>query len=423
MPRSSSTSADSVDAQRIALVADQDSVPTADPRPQQRAESMSEMRRDPLTEARVIFAPERGERPEEFQEAEVPSSGSPDCPFCRGHEHCTPPSTLVLPDPDGQDEDAWSVRVVPNKYPAVSPSESAVPAWSASRDSLLSRGPATIGDAGGTADKGHHAHGLFQSRRMTGGHEVIVESPHHVTSLTDLNAEQATAVFTAYAERIRHWRSQASVRYATVFKNVGAAAGASLRHSHSQLIATDAVPPAVASTGSRCARHHAATGCCLQCDILRAELGDGRRIVAQSDRFVAYCPFASRLPYLLRIVPRIHSDQFEQSDPATLADLAQFSQRMILCMERLRRPAAYNYTIHTRPPGVADEDSFHWWMELFPRLTKMAGFEWASDCFINPVMPETAAAHLRKLVRRANPLRVQRYRDSSRPSRNDSPIS
>lgn len=356
------------------------------------ARTISELRRDPLTGVRVIFAPERGARPIDFHQTETTHLEPDGCPFCAGHEDKTPPASLVIRDEDADLDSPWRVRVVANKFPAVSPIQCG--GVSPSPGEAVSHG------------RSHRAthYDLFQSRALTGGHEVIIESPDHVSSLCALDADHVTDVFRAYADRIRYWQSVPGVEYVSVFKNVGAAAGASLLHSHSQLIATEIVPRHVSLIAQRAATHRANSGCCLQCDILRGELSDGRRIVAKSDHFVAYCPFAGRLPYLIRVVPQVHADRFETASDEVLADLAQLTHRLTGWLERVHQPIAYNYTLHTRPSSVGCDESFHWWMELFPRMSRSAGFEWASDCFINPLMPEAAAAHLRDFARQSDPL-------------------
>jgi UDPglucose--hexose-1-phosphate uridylyltransferase len=367
-------------------------VPAAAPVSTQR--SASELRRDPLTGMRVIFAPERGARPQDFRQTETTHWKADGCPFCAGHEEATPAASLVIADPDNPDPDAWRVRVVGNKFPAVTPIDPYEP---------FAPSPASPwrGASRRSEGKGYE---LFEARPLAGGHEVIIESPYHLSSLCQLDTDHITDLFRAYAARIRYWHTVLGIEYVSIFKNVGAAAGASLLHSHSQLIATETLPKQVQAIGDRVAQHWANTGCCLQCDILRGELSDGRRVIAKSDHFVAYCPFAGRVPYLIRVVPRVHADRFEEADDAVLADLAQLTHRLVGWLERIQQPSAYNYTLHTRPPSSTDDESFHWWMELFPRMTTFAGFEWASDCFINPLMPETAAAHFRELARRDDPL-------------------
>lgn len=377
-------------------------------------------RRDALTGHWVIFAPGRNERPSEIVETELPNEHGHNCPFCAGNEEHTPPATFSIRE-SATEYAQWTVRVVPNLFPAVlsaddlqrliqtggSPALSPVQMSqrSSSREDAIGY---STGSRGGTPinDDSHwndplafipsQSNHLFQSCDLYGGHEVIVETPQHVESLTALSPEHAGRVFEAYAERMRHWFAARGIEYVVVFKNVGAAAGASLRHTHSQLVATSLLPPAVRRMGRRVNEYLSQTKRCLLCAMLEGELAADLRIFAQTERFVAYCPFASRLPYLVRIVPRHHHDRFELQSAVALHELAGLAQEILRAMESLFAQCAYNFTIHSRPRHGASVEAFHWWMEIFPRLTKVAGFEWGSDCFINPITPEAAASQLRK---------------------------
>jgi UDPglucose--hexose-1-phosphate uridylyltransferase len=344
---------------------------------------VSQIRRDALSDSWVICAPQRDARPEEFVEAQLPGPPVLICPFCGGNESATPEATLVIGDPEANDEVTWAVRVVPNRYPAVTDGDRRL-------------------EEGTGASRPSHPD-LFQVSPLSGGHEVIIESPLHVQSLTDLSERHAAMVFDAYARRLRYWYGQSGIDYVVVFKNVGAAAGASLRHTHSQLVASSMLPPRVAELSQRVKAHYEREKKCLLCQMLADELGEESRIVARTPRFVAYCPFASRLPYLMRVVPLEHQESFESLETAAIGELAALTRRLLRLLESMHSPAAYNYVIQTRPHRTACSNSFHWWLEIFPRLTKTAGFEWGSDCYINPVLPETAAGHLRILSRRIAP--------------------
>lgn len=344
---------------------------------------MSEVRRDPLTDSWVIIAPNREHRPEELMETQLSAGNVIVCPFCAGNEHQTPEASLVILD-DDEDPDSWSVRVVPNKYPAVL------------ADGIAVGAPSTAGD-------------VFESFPLSGGHEVFIESPEHVQSLTELTLARMNDVFAAYLQRMQYWRSREDVDYHILFKNVGAAAGASLRHTHSQLIATSVMPGSIKTLMARLGTHHGQTGQCLVCMMSSQEQNAAKRMVMQSKHFAAMCPFASRVPYLLRIIPLQHQDAFESIQQGQLEDLALLVRTLLQLIESMVNPPAYNFIIHTRPTAFHDAAAFHWWMELFPRVTKMAGFEWGADCFINPVSPEDAASHLRSLLRQR-----QRRRTSKR---------
>ena len=334
---------------------------------------MSEVRRDPLTDSWVILAPGREQRPEELFEAVLPGTPVIACPFCAGNEQLTPDPTYTILD-DETDEESWSVRVVPNKFPAVEMTNGKFSEESLSSD-------------------------VFEAFALTGGHEVFIESPRHIQSLTELSETHVIDVFDAYLNRMIYWRNRTDVDYHILFKNVGAPAGASLLHTHSQLIATSVMPGSISSLMSRLGEHHGKTGDCLVCKLSAEEQESGKRVVETTEHFVALCPFASRNPYLLRIIPRQHRDSFESLQKNELDDLARLVRRLLQLLETIHSPPAYNFIVHTRPTAFHDDAAFHWWMEIFPRVTKIAGFEWGSDCYINPVSPEAAATHLRRLSR------------------------
>ncbi len=353
----------------------------------------AESRVDALTGDWTIFAPHREDRPEEFVDHSEPVSKHLDCPFCPGNERTTPPPVWVarIADTDSSTDalvdqsadnpnDDWSLRVVPNKYPAVSPI-----------NGERQRFPDCES-------------GLFQRAPMRGGQEVIIESRHHVQSITELDLSEVRLIFQAYQNRLRHWRNVPGISYISTFKNVGGLAGASLQHTHSQLIATNKMPPAVGSSIQRMNRHRAKTGCCLQCDLVRAELKAKHRVVWQNDSVIAFCPFASRLPMLICITTLEHQACFEDLCEQTIESVSRLVVRVVSWLEKFRPGAAYNYCLHTRPPAAdANPDSFHWSIEIFPRITRLAGFEWSSQCMINPVLPEVAAAKYRSCAKSEDP--------------------
>ena len=368
--------------------------------------SPAEARFDPITGEWTIFAPHRENRPQDFQTAKVTVARRHDCPFCHGNESATPPTLWMRRTPDSDPalpfaehlqpatEREWSVRVVDNKYPAVSlDGDSRHDGDGRHRSGEWSRRPSTSP--------------LFRATQVAGGHEVIIESPEHVESLSQLDVQEIALVFAAYRSRLRHWRSVPGIRYISVFKNVGSDAGASLQHSHSQLIASNIMPSAVRSVVERMQQHHASTGCCLQCDLIRGELKAKQRVVAQTDSLIAYCPHASRMPMLVRITTKSHAGRFEDLSLESSNEAARLTRRVIRWLEKLRPGTAYNFLLHTRPPGAAgDEDGFHWSIEIFPRMTKLAGFELSSQCMINPVLPEQSAAQFRQVAAAEDPRRT-----------------
>ena len=369
---------------------------------------------DPISGAWTVFAPSREQRPDQFRLTRNETSPTQvDCPFCSGRESNTPNAVWVGMAADDQarslnghsttkqpdcslagfkcfddptiladlPNDRWSVRVVPNKFPAISTDP--------------------------TPSQHQGRSPLFIEQPIHGGHEVIIESPHHYQSLVELDAADAALVFAAYRDRLKHWSSIDEIQYISLFKNCGGDAGASLAHTHSQLIASSVMPKQVQSVVDRAKQYRAKTGCCLQCDLLRAELKENSRIIAKSDSLVAYCPFASRMPMSVRITTINHQDRFEALSDEMIESIARLAKRVATWIEHVRPGSSYNYLLHSKPPGATDSsDSFHWSLEIFPRLTRIAGFELSSDCMINPIMPESAAAEFRGRAAAENPRNV-----------------
>jgi len=323
---------------------------------------MSEYRHDLVTGQWVIVASNRGERPDEFVET-VFERINQDCPFCSGREDDTPPEVARY---QLRRTKGWQVRVVPNKYPAVT--TSAPPP------------PPTLS---------------LPAQSGFGVHEVVIESPEHVTSLTELSAEATTLVFRAYADRLAALRKRGDLAYGVVFKNVGASAGASLEHVHSQVLATALVPPPIEQRLARWQQEFQRTDSSVLLRFIQEELAQPQRVIQQTDNFAAVCPFASRVPYEMRIVPLAPRVYFEQSTAAELDELAKLVRDVLTRLEQITNRMAYNLIIHTAPFDSAPHDYYHWHIEILPRLTRAAGFEWGTGCFINPLTPENAAQRLR----------------------------
>jgi UDPglucose--hexose-1-phosphate uridylyltransferase len=346
----------------------------------------AESRLDPITGQWSIFAPNRSDRPDEFVATGETINRQLECPFCSGNENSTPPTVWVGRIDDGICQanikdltlNDWSVRVVPNRYPAVVANQS----QSVRLESLP----------------------LFSREPVFGGHEVFIESRQHISSLTELDTAEVHLTFLAYRDRLKFWNNTLGISYVTIFKNVGEKAGASLRHCHSQLVATDKVPVAVETSFGRMHRHRAETGCCLHCDLIRAEQKANERVVWQDESLIAFCPFAGHLPMLLRITTHQHQSRFEDLDDCTVESVSRLVQRAVSWLEKVRPQTAYNICLSTQPAGIDDpSESFHWSIDLFPRMTQVAGFEWSSGCMINPVLPEDAATCYRTVVKSEDP--------------------
>jgi UDPglucose--hexose-1-phosphate uridylyltransferase len=330
---------------------------------------MSEYRQDPLSRRWVIIGcDERATRPNEFVEATVRQKNVA-CPFCAGNEGETPPPVASYSGPDNGE---WLVRVVPNKYPAVT-------AEAAPCSTCQPLSP----DASAGMVPGF------------GRHEVIIESPRHVASLSELTATEGDLVFTAYRDRIRELKADGRFRYVQIFKNVGAAAGASLEHVHSQLLALPGIPEVLQQELTSSEEFFRQQGRSLLSELIGQELASGQLVVGQTQHLVAFCPFASRFPYEVWIAPSRQRSQFEAVENGELGELSTLTRDIVGRIEKVMGQSAYNYFLHSLPFDTTAHDHYHWHIEIIPRLTKVAGFEWSTGCFINPYPPESAAAHLR----------------------------
>jgi UDPglucose--hexose-1-phosphate uridylyltransferase len=300
-----------------------------------------EWRSDPLTGRRVLIAPARADRPIGIRLT---------CPFCEGHEAETPPEVYAV-RPAGSPPNApgWQVRVVPNRYAPLSPLAAL-----------------------------HNA--------ATGIAEVFLESPHHETKFRNLSPDQAPLVLRTWRDRLRHWRDDGQLAFAQVFKNEGPGAGASVQHCHSQLIGVPFVPPLVAEELAACSSEP-----CAFCRWIDSEIG-GPRFVAESGGFVVLCPVAPRFPGETWVLPRLHAARFEEATDADLGRLAS------VLLDHLRRTAAFgdpdlNLIVKSAPFGY--DGPYHWRIEVLPRFSSGAGWEWATGLMINTMFPERAAELLR----------------------------
>jgi len=372
---------------------------------------MNETRYDWLSDRWVIFAPNREVRPDQYRRSvSVLANTLIECPFCTGREHETPKPTLVLPEidfdqtssnrrsyPGNSVRPAWQVRVVPNKFPAIPQQDAFSESCELPTTALTSLAESVNSIGGSLAQhvQTKSASHLFQRNTSRGAHEVIIESPIHVDSITALPEDHVAYIFEAYRRRLNHWRAQRHLKYAVVFKNYGADAGASLYHSHSQLISLDFVPRDVETTNQRLVQHYRDYGCCYICQLMNEEEERQERIFYSSEHFVALCPFASRFPYAFSIIPRAHKSRYEEISEEERDDLAVVTKKTLGALESAHPSAAYNFVLQTSPFGDVNEESHHWRLRIIPRLSKVAGFEWGSDCFINTVTPEQATKTLR----------------------------
>jgi UDPglucose--hexose-1-phosphate uridylyltransferase len=332
-----------------------------------------EFRRDPVCGRWAVVAPERSRRPMTLEGAEPRHRRNGErkpCPFCPGQEHDTPHEVLAYRDagsvPDGP---GWQLRVVPNKFPAVRP------------------------DVAGEfcAVEGM----VFLTTPGFGRSEVLIECPEHLPDPTKLSDERFAAVFRAYHDRVLALGADQRLAYACVFKNVGAEAGASLGHTHSQIIATPIVPVAIEAELAGGHAFFARTGRCVFCDLASRELRDDERVIAGSENFLAVAAFAPRFAYEFWVLPLDHSARYESLTDNHALELARLMKRVLVALDRVQGEPAYNWCLHTAPLRSAELPHFHWHIEVLPRTARPAGLEWGYGCFITTVAPETAAAEMR----------------------------
>jgi UDPglucose--hexose-1-phosphate uridylyltransferase len=279
----------------------------------------------------------------------------------------TPPELLASrngTDPNGP---GWRWRVVPNQFPVLR--------------------------VEGTLDR--QGEGLFDKMNGIGAHEVIIETPRHQETLATMDEGAVEEVLWACRERVCDLKRDGRFRYMIVFKNHGPAAGSSLDHSHTQLIALPIVPREVRDEVDGARSHYQAKERCVFCDILRQESGDRRRLIAENADMVALAPYAPRFPFETWIMPRRHQSLFEDAPRHEYASLARLLRDILQRMNKALQLPPYNLLIHSAPVRESAGEYYHWHVEIIPKLTKIAGFEWATGFYVNPTSPEEAADVLR----------------------------
>jgi UDPglucose--hexose-1-phosphate uridylyltransferase len=326
---------------------------------------MPELRYNVITREWVIIATERAKRPDQFKRKEEKKALSKfvaNCPFCPGNEQMTPPETYVFPS-----NGPWQVRVAPNKFAAVS-----------------SQG-----------ERKRTVQGIKRTITGVGVHEVIVETPDHSTTTALLSDREVETIIETYLNRFRAASSDPRVEQVTIFKNHGDAAGTSLEHPHSQLIATPVITTQLRDRLFAALDHFDEYGECIFCRVLEQELKEQIRIVMETEHFVAFIPFAVLTPFSMLIMPRRHMACFQEMNDAETEDLARILRRTLLKAYRGLGDPDYNYVIRTAPDENMGVKYYHWYVSIIPRLTKLAGFELGSGMFINVSLPEENASFLR----------------------------
>jgi UDPglucose--hexose-1-phosphate uridylyltransferase len=329
---------------------------------------MPELRKDPVTGRWVIISTERRKRPSDFRLERHHVLRDEYCPFCAGREDLTPPEVFAYrSNGTGRNGPGWDLRVVPNKFPALQVE-------------------------GGLDREGE---GMFDRMNGIGAHEVIIETPDHDKTLATMSEVEIERVLSAFRERVRDLKQDRRFRYILLFKNHGGPAGATIEHSHSQLIALPIVPDFVREEVEGARHHFADKERCVFCDIVHQELATGRRIILENADIVALAPYAPRFPFETWLLPRRHGSRFEEAAQREYESLARLLKALLLRINRALESPSYNLIVHSSPFSEETNEFYHWHLELMPRLTKVAGFEWGTGFYINPTSPEEAARVLR----------------------------
>ena len=330
---------------------------------------MPELRQNFFTKEWVIIATERAKRPEELATHRLVQNAPAfveSCPFCPGNESKTPPEVTRVPTDVTK---PWAVRVIPNKFAALS-------------------------------SEVQPTRSLQHLRRRIDGfgfHEVIIDSPDHSCPMALLSDAHVAKILGIYKERYNALSLDHRINHVTIFKNHGADAGASLQHPHSQIIATPVIPSQVRHRLHEALRHFDDARECMFCHMVEREVEDQTRIVLKSELFVAMEVFASATPFATHIFPLRHMASFGETTAAEITDLARILRTLLAKIYVGLENPDLNFTVRSGPSDYVGARHFHWYVSVIPRLTRVAGFELGSGMFINTVVPEAAAEFLRNV--------------------------
>lgn len=323
---------------------------------------MPEFRKDPVTGRWVIIATERARRPAAFVvEKSPPQEGF--CPFCPGNERHTPEEVLAYREAESpHNGPGWWLRVVPNKYPALVEHEPV------KRSGL----------------------GMYDRINGMGVHEVVIETARHDEHLAEMTVQQVQEIIWAYRDRSIEMRKDSRLESVMIFKNHQREAGASLEHPHSQIIAMPIVPKRVQEELDGSKRYFEYKERCVFCDMIAQEQRDRERVILESDLFIAFMPYASRFPFECWVLPKEHTSFFHDIQKNEVLDFARVLHQTLGRIKEALDDPPFNWMLHTTPLREPANDYYHWHMEIIPKLTRPAGFEWGTGFYINPFSPEDA---------------------------------
>ncbi|MCU0666071.1 MAG: galactose-1-phosphate uridylyltransferase [Candidatus Omnitrophica bacterium] len=331
---------------------------------------MPQLRRDPIVGRWVIVETDKPHKPEDYaHEQYIQKPGN--CPFCYGNENQTPAEIEAFRYPDSQpNSSGWQVRVIPNKFPAL--------------------------QIEGDLDR--RGNGIYDLSNGIGAHEVLIETPYHAKDLCDLSQEEIERIIAMYCHRINDLTHDHRFKYIMLFRNYGPAAGASLEHPHTQLVALPMVPKNVMEELSGAKAYYDYRERCVFCDVIRQELEDKQRIILENKHFACFCPFVSRFPFEIWITPKHHKGHFCQMTQEELPEFCAILKDTITKIKKIFPNLSYNFIVHSSPiNGDSEVESYHWHLEFMPKLTRVAGFEWGTGFYYVATSPETAAQYLKSV--------------------------
>ncbi len=330
----------------------------------------SELRQNIITKEWVIYSPARKERPKDVETREerpvqIPDR-DPECPFCPGNEEELPG---VLTERDHPVEDHWQTRVVPNKYPALTPE----------------------------GDNQRFEKGLFLGMSGYGHHKVLIESYVHNKCISGITQDEVRNVIEMYHTRYMIQQEDEKNKMVILFKNHGPNAGTSLRHPHSKLVATSVVPQYVRIRENRARQYYDDWGRCIYCDLIQEEEDQDLRVITENERFISIVPYFAKTPYEIWIIPKGHQSSFGNTNEGEKGDFGMMLRDQITRLYEHLQDPDYNYVIHSSSNDQKGQPYHHWYMQIHPWVTQRAGFEIGSGMNINPSIPEEDARELRAL--------------------------
>ncbi|MFA6349689.1 MAG: galactose-1-phosphate uridylyltransferase [Candidatus Omnitrophota bacterium] len=332
---------------------------------------MAELRRDPIVGRWTIVDTDSPKQPKDY-EYDPHSWKGGKCPFCYGSESMTPPEIDSIREPNtAPNTPGWLNRVVPNKFPAL--------------------------QIEGNIDR--RGVGIYDMSNGIGAHEVLIDSPYHNKDIPELLNEEVERMIVMYCRRCCDLMKDKRFKYIMLFKNFGAAAGASLEHPHSQIIALPMVPKNVMEEIHGADEYFDFRERCIFCDILRQETQEKERIILENKHFVSFFPFVSRFPFEIWILPKTHAPHFCFMPKEEISFLASILKETISSLRKLFPNIPYNFIVHTSPAnGETDaHEGYHWHIEFMPKLTRVAGFEWGTGFYIVPTSPELASKYIKEV--------------------------